>query len=105
MDFCPISLSSTSYNFIAKLIVNHLKPFLSDYISPSQSSFVLGWNIVDNIIMIKEIAHSVILLLGTKIKLSQQRLQLICPMLMIVCNAILSWILWIAFGSPVELVD
>lgn len=59
-DFCPISLGSTSYKIISKLIVNHIKLFLNQCIGPCQSSFVLGRSIMDNIILVKEIAHSIV---------------------------------------------
>ena len=58
-DFRPISLCNTSYKIISKLIVHRIKPFLNDCISPSQSSFIPGRSIVDNILLVKEIAHSI----------------------------------------------
>jgi len=58
-DFRPIILCNTSYTLIYKLIVNHLKPLLSQCISPCQSNFILGGNIVYNIILLKEIPHSI----------------------------------------------
>lgn len=58
-DLRPISLCYTSYKIISKLVVNHIKPFLNDYISPCQSSYVPGCSIIDNIILVKEIAHSI----------------------------------------------
>ena len=58
-DFRRISLCNTAYKLITKLIVNRLKPLLSACISLCQSSFIPGRNIVDNIILEKEITHSI----------------------------------------------
>ena len=58
-DFRPISLCNTSYKIISKFIVNRITPYLNQCISPCQSSFIPGRNIMDNIILVKEIAHSI----------------------------------------------
>jgi len=59
VDFRPISLCGASYKLISKLIVNRIKLVLDQHTSPSQSSFVSGHSIMNNIILVKEIAHSV----------------------------------------------
>lgn len=39
----------TLYKILAKLLANRLKPLLTALISPQQTGFVLGWNILHNI--------------------------------------------------------
>lgn len=59
--FChlrPISLCNVSYKIINKVIANRLKPLMPLLIHPSQTSFVAGRNIHDNIIVAQEILHS-----------------------------------------------
>ncbi|KAI9118055.1 hypothetical protein K1719_010387 [Acacia pycnantha] len=46
------------YKGLTKLIVNRLKPFMDKWISPYQSSFVPKRSIHDNIIIAKEVVHS-----------------------------------------------
>lgn len=36
----PISLYNVSFKLVTKAIVNHLKPFMEELVSPNQSSFV-----------------------------------------------------------------
>lgn len=43
---------------LIKVLVNRLNPWLSELISPSQSIFVAGRSIFDNVITAYEIAHS-----------------------------------------------
>ncbi|GLT38147.1 hypothetical protein SLA2020_124130 [Shorea laevis] len=38
----PISLCNVVITVISKVVVNHLRPFLTSVISPTQSSFILG---------------------------------------------------------------
>ncbi|KAK3184877.1 hypothetical protein Dsin_032163 [Dipteronia sinensis] len=54
-DFRPISCCNTLYNIIAKIIANRIKPCLQDIISPSQSAFVAGRSIGDNILLAQEL--------------------------------------------------
>lgn len=53
----PISLCTTIYKVLAKLIVMQLKPMLPKIIHPNQTSFVPGRNISDNIIIAQELLH------------------------------------------------
>lgn len=46
------------YKIVSKVLVNRLKRFLSELISPSQCAFVAGRSIFDNVISAHEIAHS-----------------------------------------------
>ncbi|XP_028093960.1 uncharacterized protein LOC114294059 [Camellia sinensis] len=46
------------YKIISKIIVNRLRPLLSKIVRPNQSSFILGKNTSDNIIITQEIIHS-----------------------------------------------
>uniref|UniRef100_A0A803Q8S3 Reverse transcriptase zinc-binding domain-containing protein n=1 Tax=Cannabis sativa TaxID=3483 RepID=A0A803Q8S3_CANSA len=57
-DYRPISLCSTFYKIISRVLVNRLKPILSRIISPSQSAFLPSRLISDNIIIGQEVMHS-----------------------------------------------
>lgn len=50
----PISLCNIVYKIISKVLVNRIRPLLSPLINPAQSSFVLGRQISDNIIIVQE---------------------------------------------------
>ncbi|KAL2226740.1 UNVERIFIED_CONTAM: hypothetical protein Sindi_2032700 [Sesamum indicum] len=56
-DFRPISLCNVTNKILSKLIYNKLHNTLSDLISPSQSGFVPGRLIGDNILMAQEVIH------------------------------------------------
>lgn len=60
--FRPISLCNMVYKIISKVLMNRVKPLLGTCISHSQVAFVLGRQIVDNII----IAHEYIYWLNNK---------------------------------------
>ena len=57
-QFRPIGLCNTLYKTMTKLLVQRLKPFLSDLIHPFQSSFIVGRKASDNVILTQEIIHS-----------------------------------------------
>lgn len=57
-DFRPISLCSTVYKVITKIIASRLKPAMPILTGPQQSSFIAGRNITDNIIIAQEVIHT-----------------------------------------------
>ena len=56
--FRPIALCNVIYKIITKVITNCLKPLLPGLISPEQSSFVEGRQIVDGLIVVHEVTNS-----------------------------------------------
>ncbi|KAJ9536539.1 hypothetical protein OSB04_un000291 [Centaurea solstitialis] len=54
-DFRPIACCSILYKCIAKVIVERIKPYLSSLVSKSQSAFIPGRRIGDNILMAHEL--------------------------------------------------
>jgi hypothetical protein len=57
-QFRPIALCNVIYKLLTKVIARRLKPILPTIISPEQSGYVEGRQILDNIILAHEVIHS-----------------------------------------------
>lgn len=57
-QFRPIGLCNVAYKMITKAIVNRIKPIMPIVTSCTQSSFVPGRQITDNIIIVQEVLHT-----------------------------------------------
>ena len=55
----PISLCTILYKIVTKNIVDPMKNILPDIIAPTQSSFVLGRQIMDNVVIVQEMIHTI----------------------------------------------
>ncbi|CAN1162622.1 Putative ribonuclease H protein At1g65750 [Linum perenne] len=57
-QFRPISLCNVTYKVVAKCLANRMKGLMQCLVHPSQTSFVPGRHITDNIIVVQEVIHS-----------------------------------------------
>ncbi|XP_062093854.1 uncharacterized protein LOC133799883 [Humulus lupulus] len=58
-DFWPIALCNVSYKIISKILASHLSVLFLDLISPVQSSSVSGQSMHDNMLVSREVIHSI----------------------------------------------
>lgn len=54
----PVSVCNVVYKTISKLIALRLKPYIHSCIAESQSAFLLGRDISENVILLREVLHS-----------------------------------------------
>ncbi|CAN1160243.1 Transposon TX1 uncharacterized 149 kDa protein [Linum perenne] len=57
-QFRPISLCNVSYKTLAKCVADRLRSRMSKLVNETQTSFVPGRHITDNIIILQEVVHS-----------------------------------------------
>ncbi|GJR96304.1 putative RNA-directed DNA polymerase, eukaryota, reverse transcriptase zinc-binding domain protein [Tanacetum coccineum] len=56
-DFRPISLIGCVYKVISKVLASHLAKVINKIISPNQTAFIAGWQILDDALIANEIVN------------------------------------------------
>ncbi|KAK2662302.1 hypothetical protein Ddye_000876 [Dipteronia dyeriana] len=56
-DFRPISLVSSMYKVLSKVLANWLKIIMNSIVGDSQMAFIKDWQIIDSFIVAEEIIH------------------------------------------------
>jgi Reverse transcriptase (RNA-dependent DNA polymerase) len=56
--FRPLSVCSVYYRLLTKIIANRVKPLLPDLISYTQTTFLKGRSIQENVLLLDEVLHS-----------------------------------------------
>jgi Reverse transcriptase (RNA-dependent DNA polymerase) len=57
-DYRSLSIENTLIRLFTKIITNRLQPYMATIISPKQTTFIRGRNIVDNMVLMKEVLRS-----------------------------------------------
>lgn len=57
-DLRPIALNNFRLKVISKIIIERLKPYMNNLIDTSQSAFIPGRKITDNILLVQEMFHT-----------------------------------------------
>lgn len=57
-EYCLISLINSLYKILAKLLANRLKKVIHSMISDTQSAFISGWQIINNILLTNKIIYN-----------------------------------------------
>jgi len=57
-QFWPIGLCSVMYKLVMKVIANIFKVVFVNFFSPEQAGFIASRNILDNVIIVQEVIHS-----------------------------------------------